>query len=266
MIIKQVLHTYHKETFPLIANAQHLSMAVDLDALFKDLISELSRLEAKPLYRYITRHDNGKIPNERMSAEEVSYFTKKFVRFINSVGKATFDLPNVWLVVYSETHELIESIKDELKQKNIDFYEDGVDEYPSVENIPPDNYARTTYEASHFPIYLHQVTEIGIDLLSAHDATNKLEQLTSLEWMQHTDLETRKSEIGVLKKHLSDNSDYYRSNIQGDEVEEREFWLNFQRVYFRQNGFYSWPHFLFNICGVHAPKPLLAPLSPQYEF
>jgi hypothetical protein len=50
-----------------------------------------------------------------------------------------------------------------------------------------------------------------------------------------------------LKGELRGRSSYYREHVEVIASELDEFCSNFGRVHF---GAYSWPHFLFNICGV----------------
>lgn len=220
MIIKKVFHTY-KEDFPFLRGNQVLFDRLNLDNLFKNLILELSELSTIPKYCYITRHTDDMMP--------------------------TFWTPTVWFVIYSETYEIIESIRKKLEQNKIKYLEDDSEIYDSVDSIPPDNnYTTTKDEAITFPKFLHQVTQIAIGLLK-NNSTNKLNELNELEWMQGNESELG-SKIEELREHLINNSKYYLEKIK-NTGEEVEFWINFKKVYINQN-VYSWPHFLFNLCGV----------------
>jgi len=243
MIIKTVFHTY-KEEFPLLNQLQGmvgLSHDVDLKSLFGALILEIGKYSGLTKYCYITRHTGDKIPEDTLK-----HFKKKYPRFVESRGPgAEYGLPTVWFVVFVENHESLELIRRALSNKHIQFFEDASTEYESIDEMPTHAYAPSFNEAKMFPHFLHRVNQISLDLLRK-GLTDELKRLKELEWMQGSDLDQK---IKQLKNHLSANSEYYQENISGSEPEESMFWKNFRIVHVANGTRYSWPHFLFNICG-----------------
>ncbi len=258
MIIQQLFKTY-KENFPLFSRSKdgqtYCSKPITgdyLDNAFRELIQELSELSTVPVYCYMSRHFPDNIPYDKLP----STFKEKYQSFLIQVGKNHDILfATVWFVAYSNSYEQIEIISQKLKDKGIRFCKDKPAEYDSINDILIDsNYTTTEYEAKAFPKFLHQVTQISINLLNKPEALEKLSDLKSLEWMQNYDRKVIDSEVNELEKHLKKNSKYYRDHIEKDKSEKSEFWRNFNRVYQKQGNIYSWPHFLFNICGIkHQP-------------
>ena len=252
MILQQVFKTY-KDDFPLIAlldtNQMVCPPSYDIVELKRKLILELAEISHMPLYCYITRHDD-----DEMRDDTLSLFLKKFSNFKNYcennlTNLSAFRIPTVWYVAYINSKSEVKLIEEKLFDKNIGYQKDEDPHISdSIDSIKPDNnYTTDQYEASNFPIFLHQVTQIGIDLLKHPESIRKLKELRNLEGMIYTNTDDLEDDLFVLRKHLIANSKYYKNNIENDNVATEAFWFNFQRVY----GQYSWPHFLFNICDVH---------------
>lgn len=235
MIIKKRFHTYRKE-FPIaINNMVPLSWINQATGLILDL-SELCKI---PKYCYITRHTDD-VPD----SNHLEPFKERFREIVNQNQAAKFGIPTIWFVAYLESYEPLNLIKNKLSDMNIKYWEVDAEEYNSIESISTDDYAPTPEEAKMFPKFLHQVTQISIDLLR-NDATSKLVELKELESMQGSDLD---SKINELKEHLEANSKYYRKTVERTETEKSEFWSNFRITHLERDA--SWPHFLFNTCGV----------------
>ena len=251
MIIRQVFHTY-REDFPLIRvwsphNRIRLPASFDLDDLIRELIMELSDLTDIPRFSYITRHTNDTLPNDHLSP-----FRKKFAKFVAKQGQtSTFSVPTVWFIAYCESSDTVSMIGEKFDERQIKYFEDNPEIYASTASIPPDgNYTTTNIEARTFPKFLHQVTQIGIDLLRYPNSIDRLTQLNSLEWMQGLTQSEIDSQISVLENHLQEKSQFYRENVCRTDTEKRRFWTNFRKVYEKDSTIFSWPHFLFNICRV----------------
>lgn len=245
MIIQQLFHTY-KADFPLIAVLPEKKViypeGIDRGSLFKNLIIELSELTGEPKYCYMARHENDSVPNDKLKPFQIKFKTfLDAVRKRSNFGDCEPSLPTVWFVVYSEGKKSIGLIRQRLNEKQIEYFEETCGEHESIDTILPNNSETTNDEARAFPKFLHQTTQMGIDLLKT-DAEGKLKELKSLESMQGPSLD---SHISQLETHLKDYSIYYKESIEADPNERRRFWTNFKIVH----GKHSWPHFLFNICG-----------------
>jgi len=249
MFIRQILHTYKKNFPPIKLSLNrkgkkcfHPSDEILIWNLSTDLILELSQFSTLPKYCYITRHDNDIIPNENLK-EHLKCWERNLEEVIDTTGKHyLLGISTVWFVAYSESTELIELIKEKIVQKDIKIFMDNPEVYNSIEEIPPDNqYTKTKDEAKMFPEFLHQITQIGIDLLRIPNSINELRQFKSLEWCPGSNIE-----INNLKSFLVKKSKYYEDVIEINNTVRNQFWANFQIIRYG----YSWPHFLFNICGI----------------
>ena len=219
-----------------------------------NLILDLSDLTLLPHFTYITRHTNDKIPKDQLEP-----FLHKYSQFVENIGKdQPYNLPTVWFVGHFENYDMVSEIKDKIDAKNISYFESG-GEYGSFEEIN-DSYWDYKRDAHLFPKFLHQVTMIGIDILSVPESIITLKQFECLEWLQYSSAERLQSDLYAMEQYLSDISEYYSNSIKAEENEYNEFWENFKKVKRKDldNGktqLGSWPHFLFNICGVHfSPK------------
>jgi hypothetical protein len=154
----------------------------------------------------------------------------------------------VQLLFRNET-EII-SITDRLTQKGIKHYQENPNYYDSLRSIPPDDcYTVTQDEASIFPKFLRQVTQIGIDLLRSSDQGIFLRQYKPLEFRESPNPAQLESMFNMLKSELRLRSNYYNAHIEAIASEFDAFCSNFGRVNVRNRRISSWPHFLFNICG-----------------
>jgi len=251
MIIQQIFKTY-KDDFPLIATLKSRQIIAPINynivELKRKLILELADISHIPQYCYITRHDD-----DVMRDDILLPFLNKFSDFKNHCENnidnlLAFRIPTVWYVAYANSELVVKDIEKKLFEKNIGYQKNkDAHIFDSLNSIIPDkHYTTDQYEASNFPIFLHQVTQIGIDLLNRPESIKKLKKLKKLEEMQYTSADEKRNDLMELKKHLITNSKYYRENIDSQIELKQAFWINFQRVY----GRYSWPHFLFNICDV----------------
>lgn len=225
MIIRHFFHTYKKE-FPIIRQFSNgefeYLIQYDVPNLFKNLIFELSELTTLPNIYYMSRQGGDKPKDDTI----LEPFKKSFVSYINKYPNSDFGIPIVWLVVYSEKYESIDKIRNELDKNDIKYWENSI-EYSSLSEIKDDYYYKSEEEAKMFPIFLHQTTQIGIDLLKS-DTTNKLNSL--------------KNKQKKLENHFKKNSLFYLNKISNDKNIKSKFWTNFQNN--------KWSHFLDNICGV----------------
>ncbi len=250
MIVKCVFHTY-KDDFPIIVN-DHYPSPYNLslvDNMMTNQIIELSDFTKIGNYIYITRHTNDKIPNE-----EIVQFITKFSSFVNFYGNnPKCGLPTIWLVVHFESYDSIKEAKEKLLNKKILSYE-SITEIESFKDTN-DSYWDDVKDAYLFPKFLHQVTMIGIDLLKDPNVINELKQLKSLEWLLYRNPANKISDLKRMRDLHQSNSQYYREEIFNKGSESIEFWQNFEKVKIKDLGnnkmhLGSWPHFLFNICGV----------------
>lgn len=239
MIIKEIIHTY-KESFPIIKIVgQKVYTPSRYDASLDGLIIELSEIGKISKYFYVARHTDDRIPDLILTR-----FKNRFSEFVENHGKdSTFGVPIVWLVIYAEDKDSGNKIKTLLRKRDIKYFEGQHEEHGSIEKIPCDNkYTTTADEAREFPKFLHQITQIAIDLIKISDSRNKLGELKCLGKMIGNNIEIK---IRELKDYLENSSQYYRDYVSADEREKSGFWMNFRRVH----GVYSWPHFLFNAVG-----------------
>ena len=242
MIIKETIHTY-KESFPVIRTVGqkvYPPPRYDLHCLWDSLIIELSEISKIPKYFYVARHTDDQIPNLILTR-----FKNRFPEFVERSGEnSRFGVPTVWLVIYVEDENSINKIKTVLRRRDIKYFEGESVKYESIEKIRPDNnYTTTGNEAKEFPKFLHQITQIAIDLINISHSKNRLKELECLERMTGNSIA---SKIRELEDYLENSSQYYRNYVAADEREKSTFWMNFRRVH----GIYSWPHFLFNAVGI----------------
>ncbi len=250
MIIQRIFHTY-KEDFPLLINncLPPSFKACICDGMFKGLILELSDLTSLPRYSYIARHTNDKIPENHLAP-----FLSKFKDFAQQLGKnQSYNIPTVWFVGFFDAEKEIDEVRRQLDKKGVKYFEDG-GKYDSYENINQ-CYWDNKKDAHLFPKFLNQVTLIGIDLLSEPMTKLKLKELECLEWLQYKSEESRQSDLKKMRRYLNEKSQFYREQIEEDQSECDEFWENFKKIKITDKGngkacLGSWPHFLFNICGV----------------
>jgi hypothetical protein len=246
MIIQQTYHTY-KDDFPLIltgGDKVKIPNGYDLDQIFRIQILDLSDLSTAARFTYIARHTNDKIPDDILDE-----FKVKFPGIASAVHDGwSLSIPTIWFTCYFCNEAEITPMIDRLTQKGIKHYQGDPNHYASLSSIPPDNcYTVSQDEGRAFPKFLHQVTQIGLDLLRNSDRGVFLRQYKPLEYRQSSKSVRLESMFNMLKSELRARSSYYREHIEAIASEFDEFCSNFERVNFRA---YSWPHFLFNICGV----------------
>ena len=249
MIIHQAFFTY-KNDFPLLLRDNQrvaIPEPYDLNNIFKNLILELSKISLFTKFTYITRHTNDNIPEEILSG-----FKNKFPHIVDLQRKGNIlGIPTVWFTCYAEKEEEVYSILTSLNKKGIKYFTNGPTQYNSLEQIPPDqNYTTSALEAKTFPKFLHQVSQIGIDLLKDHESVDFLAAYKPLEWRQHPDKTHLANLQNELEVELSQKSSFYCEKIKKDTLEKAEFCQNFQKAYIKDGAIFSWPHFLFNICGI----------------
>lgn len=250
MIIQKVFHTY-KEEFPILSNNRlpQPFTPQTLHKLVSQLILELADVVTLPRYAYITRHTDDSIPRENLEP-----FLNRSRDFVVQLGEnQLYNIPTVWFVGFFEDKQVIADVKARLNQKKVRHFESG-SEHRSFEEIN-DAYRDNREDANLFPKFLHQVTLIGIDLLSNPASLQSLRRLGCLEWLQYRNEERRQSDLSKMEEVLTANSQYYREVINPREAEHAEFWRNFTKVKRTKVEpgkvfIGSWPHFLFNICGV----------------
>jgi hypothetical protein len=250
MIIQKVFHTY-KDDFPLLLPSQN-RMSFNGNALYKlmtNLTLELSDLAAIVPFSYISRHTGDKIPPEHLAP-----FLSKFSWFVDALGKdQTFKIPTIWFVGHFKDYESAAEAQKRIDTKNIKYFDES-NKFNSFEEIN-DSYWDDKRDAEPFIKFLHQTTMIGIDLLSVPDVKRKLEQLKGLEWMQYASEEAMKPELKEMERYLDEKSPYYNKEIGSDVNKHAGFWKNFTKIKVTSQpdgrvGLGSWPHFLFNTCGV----------------
>jgi len=252
MIIKVIFHTY-KDNFPLLffINETSFYPSFEGDArhdLMTDLILELSDLATLPLLAYISRHDkDNKIPQD-----DLAPFLAKFPEFVACHGKdKQYNIPTVWFVGHFQDYESVAEVKQKLDQKDLQYI-DEIEECKSFDQFNQ-AYWENSRDAEPFVKFLHQATMIGIDLLKTADYKHKLNQLGRLEYMRYTNIEDVRSDITEMEHYLRENSPYYKKHITANASEHKEFWENFTKWKSTKHGTGSWPHFLFNICGISYP-------------
>jgi hypothetical protein len=229
-----------------------------LDTLMTRLILELSDLTTLPCLTYITRHTDDKIPPEHLTP-----FLVKCHDVVDTLGKdQPYNIPTVWFVGHFENYDEITRIRQKLDQRNVKYFETG-GEYASFQQINQ-IYWDKKGDAALFVKFLHQVTMIGIDLLSTGEYKQTIEQLGRLEYMQYSDIENMRSDLKEMEQYLREKSSFYRGHIVHDPIAYREFWENFTKWKKSEAVLTSWPHFLFNICGISHPVSHL-PLEIRTE-
>ena len=262
LIIQRVFHTY-RDDFPLLRNKGPAVPADEdmLDSLMTRLILELSDLTRLPRLTYITRHTSDKIPPEHLAP-----FLVKFHDVVDTFGEdQPYNIPTVWFVGHFENYDEVTRIRQELDQKNVKYFETG-GEYASFEEINQIYWDKKT-DAEPFLKFLHQVTMIGIDLLSIGEHKEKLEQLARLEYMQYADIKNMASDLKEMERYLHNKSSFYRRHIVSSALTYKEFWENFTKWKKCEALLTSWPHFLFNICGIsHPVKHLPLTIKPEELF
>ena len=69
---------------------------------------------------------------------------------------------------------------------------------------------------------------------------------------------TNPSEMNLIGKYQGSalESLYYKKNIITNPFEYKQFWENFTKWKINKSSLTSWPHFLFNICGISYPQDL----------
>jgi len=262
MIILRIFHTY-KDDFPLMSKGRLPFNGDTLDDLMTGLILELSDLTTLSPLTYITRHTNDEIPQERLAP-----FLTKFHEFVDYFGKnQPYNIPTVWFVGHFQDYDSIKKVRQELNQKDLKYFESG-EEYNSFEQFN-ETYWEENTDAEPFVNFLHQATMIGIDLLPTADYKQKLKQLGRIEYMQYTNIEDAKSDFKEMERYLRESSTYYKKHITANASEYKEFWENFTKIKVTDTGngrarLGSWPHFLFNICGVSFTSKVL-PLKVKME-
>lgn len=247
MIIHKTYHTYRVD-YPLIIQHGNLidhPRSYNLDEIYRASIIELKQASLTAKYTYITRHGNDKIPEDILSD-----FKNKFPEIAQEESPdKILRIPTVWFTCYSESNNDILIIEKFLSEKDIKYFSESHNEYESLLQIPADgNYTVSIYEAINFPKFLHQVTQIGLNLLENADKGKFLTGYNQLEYRRSAndgELDRLESD---LRQRLIKESSYYMENIEANDNERQNFWINFQRVH----GQFSWPHFLFNICGIYA--------------
>jgi len=258
-ILQRVFHTY-RDDFPLLRNKRPTGPAAEdmLDGLMTRLILDLSDLATLPRLTYITRHTDDTIPSERLAP-----FLVKFHDIVDTLGEhQQYGIPTVWFVGHFANDDEIARIRQELDRKNIKYFETG-GEYANFQQLNQ-IYWENKNDAEPFLTFLHQVTMIGIDLLSTGECKQTLEQLGRLEYMQYTDIENMKSDLKEMQRYLREKSSFYRGHIVHDAIAYREFWENFTKWKKSEAVLTSWPHFLFNLCGISHPVEHL-PLRVRTE-
>lgn len=252
MIIQKIFHTY-KENFPLalLKDRDNIYLSFDgnaLDDLMTNLILELSNLATLPPFAYISRHT----PDKKVPPEDLAPFLARFQAFVSHHGKdRPYYIPTVWFVGHFKDYESVAEVKQKLDEKNVKCFESGK-EYDSFAQFNQ-LYWYQKSDAELFVKFLHQATMIGIELLSTAGYKQKLNQLGRLEYMQYTNIEGVKSDITEMERYLRENSPYYKKHIAANASEHKEFWENFTKWKSTKDGTGSWPHFLFNICGISYP-------------
>jgi len=246
MIIHKTYKTY-KDSYPLLLEIERGSQvgvprSHDLNALFHESILALKNASTLAKYTYITRHTNDDVPIDILNQFK-SVFPSIASRESN---KNKLRIPTVWFTCYSDNLDDLTKIAKYLSSKDFKYFPTDQNAYEDMTGIPPDNaYTINSYESSNFPKFLHQVTQIGLNLLENVDKGGFLTTFKYLELRTISD-ETELSRLErELKKTLKEESKYYSNKIESNENEKRTFWTHFRIVHGKR----SWPHFLFNICG-----------------
>jgi hypothetical protein len=243
MITQQTYHAY-KNDFPLILTASDkvkIPNGYDLEQIFRIHILDLGDLSTAARFTYIARHTNDKIPDGIL--EE---FKARFPGIASAVHNGwSLGIPTIWFTCYFCNEVEITPMIDRLTQKGIKHYQENPNHYASLSSIPPDScYTVNQDEAGAFPKFLHQVTQIGLDLLRSSERAVFLRQYKPLEYWQSSKSAQLESMFNMLKIELRARSSYYREHIEAIASEFDEFCSHFGRVNVRNGRIYSWPHFL----------------------
>jgi len=226
-------------------NTSYCPAPYNLDEIYRTSIIGLKEISLVAQYTYITRHGNDKVPDEILP-----YFKENFPDIAKKESHdKVLRIPTVWLVCYTDNMDNLGVIENFLAEKDYKYFSDEHIEYESLCKIPFDGrYTTSAYEAATFPKYLEQITQIGLNLLENSDHGRSLDDFIKLELRKFAN-KTEPDQLELdLRQKLIKNSLYYFESIEKNDNERQEFWINFKRVYDR----YSWPHFLFNICGITA--------------
>lgn len=216
----------------------------NLDKIYRNSIIGLKKISLVARYTYIARHSNNKVPDQILP-----YFKGNFPDIAKEESHdKVLRIPTVWLVCYSDNKDNFGVIENFLSEKNYKYFPVKGIEYKSLSNIPFGHYTTSANEAATFPKYLEQITQIGLNLLENSDHGKFLSDFIKLEFRKFTNNTEPNQLESDLRQKLIKDSLYYYENIEKIANERQEFWINFRKVYDR----YSWPHFLFNICGINA--------------
>ena len=251
MILSRKFHAYKEESpLLLLPDRNHYIPVFNgdaIDALMKSLILELSDLATLPPFAYIARHSKDKIPREHLAP-----FLKKFPQFVDHFGSdKQYSIPTIWFACHFYDEDSIAAVRQKLDQKNLKYFLE-CEEYDSFEKIN-DTYWDERSDAELFVKFIHQATMIGIDLLTTAEYKEELKRLGRLESLQYTNIEDAKPDFKEMERYLRKSSSYYNKHIIADLSEYKEFWENFTKWKITNRALGSWPHFLFNICGIQYP-------------
>ena len=244
MLIKKRFHIFKDNASLIVRSGEAIYPSENyLNPIFDTLILDISKVSLAPVYSYITRHTDDHIDDAILRPFREKFPPKFF-------SDKNLGLPTVWLTVYCKDQSLISKIKWFIEQHSLRSIDGEYTEYKSSEEILSDNtYTKGIVEAINFPIFLHQITQIAIDLIKVPNS--RLQELRSLEWMMEGDLEP---DIRELELYFKNNSPYYLKYIVRDSSIKSQFWKNFRikhRVNIRgRNYLCSWAHFLFNTIGI----------------
>jgi len=189
-----------------------------------NLILELADLTNPEFNTYITRHTNDKIPIVHLKP-----FLDRHDDFVEIVGvNESFNLPTVWFVGFFEREEQAAQIMSDLQLRRIKFLETG-SEFESHTDINH-SYWDSEKDAVLFPIFLYQVTRIGIDILSNPPDVSRLRDLRCLEWLQYENERKKRRDLSEMRDFLRAKSRFYRAEIESDEGKSRVFWESFTKI------------------------------------
>lgn len=168
MIIQKTYHTYRTD-YPLMCQDGNLSYypkSYNLDEIYRTSIIGLKQFSLIAKHTYITRHQRDKLPDQILP-----YFKDKFPEIAKEESHdKILRIPTVWFVCYAESYENIRAIEQFLSENDYKYFSDSHIEYESLLHIPLDgHYTTSTYEAITFPKFLHQITQIGLNLLENSD-------------------------------------------------------------------------------------------------
>lgn len=252
---KTILHAY-REDFPLMGHIDDKiytpDPSIDLSALFDNLILDVAEFSTLPVWSYIARHTDDSVQDDVTERKKNQYsdFVKALDDYAASLGKtASYNLPAIWFVAFSQTQDVTDKIKEGMNGKNISYREQYLGEIDDLFNMPPDGaYSITEREGRDFYRFLNQTTQIGIDLLKSDrlGVRDEFKKVKVLETRIGVDLTQQTYE---LQNYLHDKSGYYNQHIYSNLDEYARFWDDFTVVHIRDGSVYSWPHFLFNILG-----------------